>query len=66
MKRTKKTARPLAAPLQMAKHPQFKIIKKKMHKRPKKVSWCGGYEKERERESRSWERREGGREGPLA
>jgi len=32
------TARPLAAPLQMAKHAQFKIIKKKMHKRPKKVS----------------------------
>jgi hypothetical protein len=25
------------APLEMAKHPQFKIIKKKMHKRPKKV-----------------------------
>lgn len=31
------TARPLVAPLEMAKHPQFKIIKKKMHKRPKKV-----------------------------
>ncbi|TFJ84867.1 hypothetical protein NSK_003899 [Nannochloropsis salina CCMP1776] len=29
-------ARPLVAPLEMAKHPQFKIIKKKMHKRPKK------------------------------
>jgi len=25
------------APLEMAKHPEFKIIKKKMHKRPKKV-----------------------------
>jgi hypothetical protein len=24
-------------PLSMAKHAQFKIIKKKMHKRPKKV-----------------------------